>query len=232
MPDLNDAPCCLVDTPAIAGAKQRPFFIGSLMTRVLPPFFLCLALVSAPAAAQIMTGPRVEATMGYDRLSSHDDFDDLPDTFDGARLGGAVGYDVAASSNLTLGVEGSAAWTLGARKTTLLAHDRLHQDLGRDLDLMVRLGYRVSPTILGYAKAGYANSRVDIQYEARIIGGFETIRSHADRGGIRLGAGLEKTIQGPVYAKAEYRWTAYQTDAPYMQDVGRNQFLIGFGTRF
>ena len=202
------------------------------MTRVLPPFFLCLALVSAPAAAQIMTGPRVEATMGYDRLSSHDNFDDLPDTLDGVRLGGALGYDVPVGSRLTLGIEGGRAWTLGARKTTGLAADRLHQDLGRDLDLMVRLGYRFSPTILGYAKAGYANSRFDIRYEARIIGGFETIRFHADRGGIRLGAGLEKNIRGRSYAKAEYRWTGYQTDAPYMQDVDRNQFLIGFGTRF
>ncbi|TRW14177.1 outer membrane protein [Glacieibacterium frigidum] len=191
-----------------------------------------LAMAGTPGLAQTMTGPRVEATIGYDRLSSHDNFEDLPDTLNGARLGGAVGYDFPLGSRLTLGVEGGAAWTVGAGKTTALAGDRLHQDLGRDLDVALRLGLLLSPRTLGYVKAGYANSRFDIRYDVKVAGGFESERLSADRGGLRLGLGVERNLGGRLFAKAEYRLTRYGNDGPYMEDVTRNQLLIGFGTRF
>jgi outer membrane immunogenic protein len=189
-------------------------------------------LMTGPVAAQSFTGPRIEATIGYDNLASHDDYEDLPDTLNGIRIGGAIGYDAPVAKRLTLGIEAGAGWTVGARKATLLARDRLHQDLGRDLDLSVRLGLRMAPHTLGFAKLGYANSRFDIRYDAGLISGFESIRSHAARGGLRLGLGIEHSLGGRLYGKAEYRWTHYGDDAPYMRSVTRNQVLLGIGTRF
>jgi outer membrane immunogenic protein len=212
--------------------RCSPSFRKFTMTRPLHALALCLGLAAAPAAAESFSGPRIEATIGYDRLSSHDDFDDLPDTLAGARIGGAIGYDVAMGPRLLVGVEAGAGWTIGARKTTTLARDRLHQDLGRDLDLSLRLGWKMSPTLLGYVKAGYANSRFDVRYDAAIIGGYDSIRSHAVRGGVRLGVGIEHSLGGRLYAKGEYRWTRYPDDAPYTRNVTRNQVLFGVGARF
>jgi opacity protein-like surface antigen len=44
--------------------------------------------------------------------------------------------------------------------------------------------------------------------------------------GLNAGAGLEVKVSGPVFFKAEYRYTDFD------DSVGRHSGLIGFGTRF
>jgi outer membrane immunogenic protein len=195
------------------------------------PFALLAALPDA-AHAETPGRARAEITVGYDRLSSHDDFVDLPDRLAGTRVGGAIGYDVAVSPRVMIGVEADAGWTLDSAKTVPLARDRLTQELKRDLGLSMRVSVAVSPSTTLFAKAGYANSRFTQRYDFAVIGGYETERRHYDRSGVRLGAGIEQALSGAIYAKAEYRWTRYGGDFPYMLDPDRSQILVGVGTHF
>jgi outer membrane immunogenic protein len=81
----------------------------------------------------------------------------------------------------------------------------------RDLGVGARLGYVVNDTVLLYGKAGYSNWRQ--------VAGRSTE-------GLRLGGGLELNVAGPVYAKAEYRYTDFEGN------LGRHGGLVGVGIRF
>jgi outer membrane immunogenic protein len=81
----------------------------------------------------------------------------------------------------------------------------------RDLGVGARLGYVVNDNVLLYGKAGYSNWR---QVAGRSIEG------------LRLGGGLELNVAGPVYAKAEYRYTDFEGN------LGRHGGLVGVGIRF
>jgi outer membrane immunogenic protein len=81
----------------------------------------------------------------------------------------------------------------------------------RDLGVGARLGYVVNDNVLLYGKAGYSNWRQ--------VAGRSTE-------GLRLGGGLELNVAGPVYAKAEYRYTDFEGN------LGRHGGLVGVGIRF
>lgn len=191
-----------------------------------------LAAIPVTASAENLGGARAELNFGYDRLSSDEAFTELPETLDGARIGGALGYDVAVSPHVMVGIEADAGWTLGSARTVPLARDRLAQKLGRDLGVSLRVTVPVSSLTSVFAKAGYASSRVNVRYDAGLNGEYEAEHSHYDRSGLRLGAGIEQAISARLYAKAEYRWTRYGRDLPYLGETTRNQLLVGFGTRF
>lgn len=80
----------------------------------------------------------------------------------------------------------------------------------RNIAVAGRLGYVVNPSVLIYTKAGYANWK---QVPARKYEG------------LRLGAGLEAKLVGPLYTKVEYRHVDYGA-------VKTNGGVIGFGVRF
>jgi outer membrane immunogenic protein len=186
-------------------------------------------LAAAPAVAQSFTGPRVEATVGYDNVQTDAAPRDLR-TIDGVRIGLAAGYDVALTGKLIAGIEGGIGFDLADTTrativgTTATEHYRL--DNGRDIDASVRLGYIVSPRTMIYAKAGWANSA----FRARLdrTAGTTTTRTDvtAHEDGLRLGAGVEHLLGEHAYAKAEYRYTSYG------DGVDRHQALLGLGYRF
>jgi outer membrane immunogenic protein len=80
----------------------------------------------------------------------------------------------------------------------------------RNIAVAGRLGYAVNPSVLVYTKAGYANWKQapTHQYE-----------------GLRLGAGVEAKLAGPLYTKVEYRHVDYGA-------VKTNGGLVGVGLRF
>lgn len=200
------------------------------LTFALP---ILAALVPMTAHAEAVSGARAEVTFGYDHVGSDDDYDLLPTAFDGARIGGAIGYDFAVSPNLLVGVEADAGWTLGSAKTVTLGRDRATQKLGRDLGVSVRVTMPVSQATALFAKVGYANSRLNLRYEAGLTNGYDTEDSHFDRSGLRLGAGVQHALSEKLYLKAEYRWTRYGGKAlGYLTHPSRNQLLFGLGTRF
>lgn len=184
-----------------------------------------LVAFSSPAAAQsreAFTGPRVEVTGGYDTTSIEAPAAGAPDSVDQARIGGAIGYDIPLGTNWTLGGEVGIGGTFGDGRRFTAGASEFEVDQGRDIDASLRLGYKISDRTLLYAKAGWANSR----YTGRVRTGATEIEESSDEDGVRLGAGIEQMLTGNIYAKAEYRFTAYG------DDVERHQVLAGVGVRF
>ena len=192
-------------------------------------FFLlatAAAFVATPAFAQdeasSFTGPRVEATFGYD--STHADVG-LPanqDSVDGVRVGGAIGYDLPIGSTFTIGAEAGIGWQVSGSADALIGTTNLHLTTGRDLDASLRLGARVTSKTLLFVKAGYANS----QFRLRSITGGTVTNISTDEDGYRVGGGVEQMLGDHLYAKAEYRFSDYG------DDVSRHQVLLGAGYRF
>ena len=81
----------------------------------------------------------------------------------------------------------------------------------RNIGASARLGYVVADTALVYGKVGYANWKQTTTRELE---------------GLRLGAGVEANLYGPVYGKVEYRYTDFE------RGVGQHGGLVGVGVRF
>jgi len=175
-----------------------------------------------PAQAQDFTGPRVELNAGYDTTHNDDGVAATPNSLDGIRVGGAVGYDVAIGKGFTIGAEAGLGFNVSGSIDEQLGANKIRLTSGRDIDLSLRLGAIVAPRTLLFLKAGYANS----EYRARSTVGSAVTKVSDDNDGYRLGAGVEHMLNDHVYAKAEYRYTAYG------DDVSRHQVLAGVGYRF
>lgn len=81
----------------------------------------------------------------------------------------------------------------------------------RNVGASARLGYVVADKALIYGKVGYANWKQTTSRELE---------------GLRLGAGVEAKLYGPVYGKVEYRYTDFN------RGVGQHGGLVGLGVRF
>lgn len=205
------------------------------------------AAVAAPAVAQetnpTFTGPRVEATLGYDHIgagssvSNNNGRDDQK--IDGLLYGGGLGYDVAVSG-IVLGAEaeatGSTARSGQNTYTSTFGFGRVRQ--GRDLYVGGRIGVLASPTTMIYAKGGYTNSRLRV-----LAGSTNTTTDNAfNLDGYRVGAGVEHAIGAHSYAKVEYRYSNYrraQVDyatggqsSKFGVDTDRHQGTVSYGFRF
>lgn len=180
--------------------------------------------VATPAFAQDSTfaGPRIEATIGYDSVHSDDHVAATPNSINAARLGIAAGYDVAIGKVVTVGVEGGIGWALGDGRSYTAGGTTTTIDTGRDIDLSLRVGARVAPHTLVYAKGGWANS----EFHGTAKTGASVISASSNEDGWRAGVGVEQMLGEHVYAKAEYRYTDYG------DDVTRHQALVGVGYRF
>jgi len=80
-----------------------------------------------------------------------------------------------------------------------------------DLGAAARLGYVLNENVLAYGRVGYSN----LDLGARSVDG------------VTVGGGLEVNVTGPVYAKAEYRYTDFSNSR-----LGRHGGLVGVGIRF
>lgn len=190
------------------------------------------AVTATPAAAQDrapFTGPRVEASVGYDNLHSRGVPKEVA-TVDGLRLGAAAGYDLALAPRVVAGVEAGIGFTVAgttrATLTTPTATDSFRLSNGRDIDVSLRLGYVVAPRTLIYAKAGWANSEARVRLDHKVGNTVTSTRANGIDNGLRLGAGIEQMLGDHAYAKAEYRYTTYG------EGVDRHQALVGVGYRF
>lgn len=191
------------------------------------PFIILAAAASAfatPAFAQDFTGPRVEANVGWDRVQAEPGLAGSTDRADGVRVGGAVGYDVAIGRTFTIGAEAGIGWSLDDKERGTVGANQVSIDSGRDIDLSLRLGARVAPRTLVYAKAGWANTR--FTGDVRNAAGALVSRTRGNEDGVRVGVGVEQALSERFYVKGEYRYTDYG------QDVSRHQALVGFGVRF
>ena len=207
------------------------------MKIIIPALAATLAITTAnPAAAQTQ-GFHVEATTGYDVLTSKDNLtgpaDVIPDTLKGLRLGISGGYDIAIAPRIVVGLEAGIGATVTGDAVSRFAGNTLTLGAGRDLDVGVRVGFAVGPRTLVYGKVGYANSRSNAELREPLGSSFETTKYAGNGSGVRWGGGIEQVIGSRKFVKVEYRQTRYNDGSiEYQQRTRRHQILLGFGTRF
>ncbi|RYE03156.1 MAG: porin family protein [Sphingomonadales bacterium] len=199
-----------------------------MRTKFIAAALIASSALAAPAFAQDaapFTGPRAEAVLGWDHVSD----DSLNGgSRDGVVYGGQIGYDFQAGSAV-IGVEGEAtgATTKNTSNGVLVAGDTLRTKAGRDLYVGARVGFTVGERALIYAKGGYTNAQFKNEYRSAVTNLDD--RDNVD--GWRLGAGAEVKLTDKVYAKAEYRYSKYDSDSANV-DAKRHQVLAGVGVRF
>lgn len=133
------------------------------------------AMFAAPAMAgnaDNFDGFRVGATAGYDDVTGTVDTNDVV-------YGADVGYDLAVTNNVIVGVEATA--------TNVFENSRT-------LGGAVRAGYAVTDSFMPYVRVGYSNFR-DVTDE--------------NLDGVTVGGGAEFRIAENFYAKAEYRYSDF-----------------------
>lgn len=169
------------------------------MKKLLVIAAVAMAALTTPAMAQDFAGPRAEVTVGADNVTNGIDPTDLV-------YGAALGYDIQ-RGRFVFGVDASAA--------------NIFDDA--DLGVGARAGYVVNDNVLAYTRVGYTNLE-----RPQTCAGIRPVvcRDTANLEGLNAGAGLEVKVSGPVFFKAEYRYTDFDNS------VGRHSGLIGFGTRF
>lgn len=202
--------------------------------------------VATPALAQDgpFNGPRVGAILGYDALQpgSTEDSDIRGDnqTADGLVYGGDLGYDVQ-RGRMVFGIEGEVTGSTSKVNNNPVDPNSFgygRVKAGRDLYAGVRVGTLLTPTTLLYAKGGYTNGRLDLTRNDGTI----TTGRHFNLDGYRVGAGIEQSMGGKAYIKAEYRYSNYgdarleypdgtNTDN-FSVDTDRHQVVVGAGIRF
>lgn len=237
------------------------------MSKYLIPMMI-IGSAAVPAAAQDVsnadspfTGARIEILGGYDTLKNGSDVDistadpfdaNGPDqSIDGFAYGIAAGYDFDLG-NFVVGAEVEFMDTTGRQDSDEIINAPFGYgiNLSRDIFLGARLGYKVTPSTLIYAKGGYTATRIEsvFQDQSEDDGVDYTLDDAQSIEGFRLGAGVEhllgKDIFGPgtnAYTKLEYRYSNY-SDLNYNDtifanrafdiDLDRHQVVAGIGVRF
>jgi outer membrane immunogenic protein len=158
-----------------------------------------VTFAATPAFAGDFSGPRVEVTAGADDVTSGVDTTEIA-------YGAALGYDLQ-FGKVVAGVDATAANVFEKA----------------DLGVGARLGYVLNQNVLAFTRVGYTNLE-----RPQVCTGTRTIVCTAgiDAEGLTLGGGLEVNVAGPVFAKAEYRYTDFDGS------LGRHGALVGVGFRF
>ena len=236
---------------------------------IITPLILCAAAggFAAPAVAQSdspFTGPRVEILGGYDTLRSGSDVDvdtnndgifennTLDQSVDGFAYGVALGYDIDAGP-VVFGLEGEYMDSTGEQEgdEAVNAPFGYSVNLKRDLYLGARIGTKVTPTTLLYAKGGYSNTAVESRFQDRATADGVDLNFDDSQqvDGYRVGAGVEQAIGmggngngSGAFVKLEYRYSNYSSlkydDTLFNNsneigvDLDRHQVVAGVGFRF
>ena len=209
-----------------------------------------LMAFAAPAMAQDsgsnFDGFRVQGVVGYDALQAGSSVDDdvnvdNDQSIDGVVYGVAAGYDfdlggavVGLETELT---DSSAKTEYNAGDFEGFGFGRV--DAGRDIYVGARVGAKLAPDALLYAKGGYTNARLNILSNDGTI---ET-DTKFDLDGWRVGAGVEYSINPRTFVNLEYRYSNYSEGEVDFEgtlpdsdrfdvDLDRHQVMAGVGMRF
>lgn len=177
----------------------------------------------AGSAAARISGPRVEALIGYESATL-DDFGSRDDVSESGLLYGlGIGYDIPIGSSVALGIDLEATDSaVEWREVSPAFATELDIALGRDLYAGGRITAALSPAVNLYAKAGYTNVSTRLDFTSPTFS--EVIES--DEGGVRAGAGVQFAVGTNAYVGAEYRISSYNGD------LRRHQGLAALGFRF
>ena len=193
---------------------MRTYFVAALLA----------GTIATPAFAQdapTFQGPRVEGIVGYDTT------DVEGENGDGIAYGIGIGYDFQ-RGNAVFGIEAEASdSTIDECVAGVnVATDELCAEAGRDLYVGGRIGVAVTPRTLLYAKAGYTNARIRLDYEDGTAATAPDFSVGENLDGARVGAGVEFAFNQNAYLRAEYRYSNYE------QGFDRHQAVAGIGFRF
>lgn len=152
---------------------------------------LSTLVVAAPAYAQNanFTGARVEAQAGFNDIVNSPDLNKVV-------YGAAVGFDLPVGNKFTVGVEANTANVFEKQ---------------RQFGAAARLGYAVTPNLLGYVRGGYSNYR-------------DAFSRKLD--GAVIGAGVQYAVSSHSYVKAEYNYSDLAAN------TGSHGAIVGVGIRF
>ena len=179
---------------------------------------------AAPALAQQagapFTGLRVEGLVGYDTTDIEDEGSS------GVVYGAGIGYDVQAGG-VVIGADAEISKSTidECVSSVSITGDQLCAEAGRELSVGGRIGAVVAPSTLIYARAGYTNARINLEYDNPNGTSLDTVaRENLD--GVRVGGGVEQAIGTNAFVRGEYRYSNYE------QGYDRHQAVVGFGFRF
>lgn len=188
------------------------------MKKTVLAISVAVAASATPAFADTTSGARVEVLAGWDRVSLDlNDYDLGTYSKSGVGFGVSAGYDVALSSNISVGLDGEVSDSTTKYEITD-GTDKASLSTGRDLYAGARVTTAVNPNLNLYAKAGYTN--------ARITGTVNNISESENGDGVRFGAGAQFALSSRSYALIEYRYSNYEGG------FTRNQVFAGIGFRF
>lgn len=185
----------------------------------------------------------------------------------GLKFGLGVGYDAEISPNIVAGIEGSISFSNA--KSDVYYEEYLSENVEfeaenlkakREIELGARIGYKVNPSTLVYVKGGYVNGRFRLNGETETydpdaieeedVFTYDDKSFSKNRGGYRIGAGIETLLGKNAFVKLEYRYTNFKdlkissVDSHYDGDVlhaynvdyslglSRHQVAAGLGVRF
>jgi outer membrane immunogenic protein len=205
--------------------------------------------LAVPASAQEdrgFSGPWIAGVGGYDRNqagSSQDDGVnvDQDQNAEGVVYGVAAGYD-ADLGTMVIGAEAELTdSTADSDYSDPYTNFGLGTvDTGRDIYVGARVGYKVTPSTLLYAKGGYTNAR----FNYAGTDGTTNYERNLDTDGWRVGGGVEQKIGSNAFARVEYRYSNYSegeidfeatgvADSDRFDiDTDRHQVMAGVGWRF
>lgn len=188
---------------------------------LLASFTAASLCAAASAQAQNAGGARAEITAGFEVDSDWSSSDGTG----GARIGGAVGYDLPVSKHWIVGIEAGVGQTLETEGTWgpypfTQGVSRIRGKRLAEFDLSVRAGARVAPKTLLFGKIGM----VDRRWKSELIDLPGDTMDRSEDSALRAGIGIEQDLGGRSYIKSEYRYTDSFS--------GRHQLLAGLGVRF
>lgn len=200
------------------------------------------APVPAPRARNF-SGARVEARVGYDRITVEQRSDDGnvrtsdKSSFDGVSYGGEVGYDLQVGVDTVLGLYAGYEDTSAKQCGTISGVDRLCLRGGRNFTVGARGGYLVRRNALVYVKGGYSNAKLVVDYRDPSFPA-DNFRLSDTFGGFHAGAGAQIGIGRRFYGKVEYVYSDYtgykdvSGGVTSNTDTSRNQVTAGLGVKF
>ncbi|HEX9931226.1 MAG TPA: porin family protein [Allosphingosinicella sp.] len=191
--------------------------------------FAVIAAVAAfgafatPAAAAPVSGGRIEALVGWDRLTLSLEDEGFNEDLggDGIVAGLGVGYDFPVGATTSFGVDLEASMTPSGQE---FEEGGLTADIDFDRDLYAgaRVTTALSDSMNLFFRAGYTNQRITIT----VADQFDIFSESGSIEGIRGGGGLQFALGTSAYVGAEYRYSNYEAD------VSRHQAVGSVGFRF
>ena len=198
-----------------------------------------LATSSMPAMAQTFTGPRIEGRAAWHEMTIEASVDGQgdSDSREAVTFGAEAGYDFQLGTSAVVGGYVGVDFDGPEACEEVFGMDQACLSDSRNITVGVRAGVPVASTVLLYAKGGYSNMRLRLDYEdfEDIIDDFSDSESV---NGVHVGAGVELAAGPNVYVKAEYVYTMYDGSsdtidgAVFEADINRQQALVGVGFRF